>query len=111
MIDFQNPLMKTATPKNLKQLLKMIAPPKGVKQKGAERSAAPADEGDELFDCKGGEIETETIRRGRREATNHFTSQSKRRKRYCRRFEPCQKCPFHSEIGSIVPRRKNRAPE
>ena len=31
MIDFQNQLMKTATPKNLKQLLKMIAPPKGVK--------------------------------------------------------------------------------
>ena len=111
MIDFQNQLMKTATPKNLKQLLKMIAPPKGVKQKGAERSAAPVNKGDELFDCKGGEIETEIIRRGRREATSHFTSRSKRRKCYYRRFKPLQKCPFHSEIGSIVPRRQNRAPE
>ena len=43
--------MKTASPKNLKQLLQMITPPKGV----------PVDEGDELFDCEGEEIETETI--------------------------------------------------
>ena len=51
MIDFWNQLMKTASPKNLKQLLQMITPPKGV----------PVDEGDELFDCEGEEIETETI--------------------------------------------------
>ena len=31
MIDFRNQLMKTASPKNIKQLLKQITPPKGVK--------------------------------------------------------------------------------
>ena len=51
MIDFRNQLMKTVSPKNLNQLLKMITPPKGVKRKDAEGSAAPVDEGDELFDC------------------------------------------------------------
>ena len=61
MTDFWNQLMKTASPKNLKQLLKMITPPKGVKPKDAEGSAAPADEGDELFDREGEEIKTETI--------------------------------------------------
>ena len=61
MTDFWNQLMKTASPKNLKQLLKMITPPKGVKRKDAEGSAARVDEGDELFDCEGEEIETETI--------------------------------------------------
>ena len=39
----------------------MITPPKGVKPKDAEGSAAPADEGDELFDREGEEIKTETI--------------------------------------------------
>ena len=61
MIDFRNQLMKTASPKNRKQLLKMITPPKGVKQKDAEGSPALANEGDELFDCEGEEIKTETI--------------------------------------------------
>ena len=61
MIDFRNQLMKTVSPENLKQLLKMITPPKGVKRKDAEGSAARVDEGDELFDCEGEEIETETI--------------------------------------------------
>ena len=61
MNDFRNQLMKTASPKNLKQLLKMITPPKGVKRKDAEGSTAPVDEGDELFDCEVEEIETETI--------------------------------------------------
>ena len=61
MIDFRNQLMKTASPKNIKQLLKLITPPKGVKWKNAEGSAAPFDEGDELFDCEDGEIKTETI--------------------------------------------------
>ena len=39
----------------------MITPPKGVKRKDAEGSVARVDEGDELFDCEGEEIETETI--------------------------------------------------
>ena len=61
MIDFGNRLMKTIIPKNLKQLLKMITPPKGVKRKEAEGSATPINKGDELFDSEGEEIETETI--------------------------------------------------
>ena len=43
----------------------MITVSKGVKRKDAEGSAAPVDEGDELFDCQDEEIETEAIRRGR----------------------------------------------
>ena len=40
----------------------MIIPTKGVKQKDAQRSAAPVDKSDELlFDCEGEEIEMETI--------------------------------------------------
>ena len=46
MIDFGNRLMKTIIPKNLKQLLKMITPPKGVKRKEAEGSATPVNKGD-----------------------------------------------------------------
>ena len=61
MIDFRNQLMKTASPKNLKQLLKMKTPPKGVKRKDAEGSAAPFDEGDDLLDSEGKEVDTETI--------------------------------------------------
>ena len=61
MIDFLNQLMKTARPKNLKQLLKMITPPKGVKRKDAERSEAPVDKDDQLFGCEGEKIKTETI--------------------------------------------------
>ena len=61
MIDFLNQLMKTARPKNLKQLLKMITPPKGVKRKDAQRSEAPVDKGDQLFGCEGEKIKTETI--------------------------------------------------
>ena len=57
MIDFRNQLMKTASPKNLKQLLKIKTPAKGVKRKDAEGSAAPFDEGDDLLDCEGKEIE------------------------------------------------------
>ena len=61
MIDFRNQLMKTASPKNLKQLLKMITPPTGVKRKYAEGSAATVNECDKLFNCEGEEIEIETI--------------------------------------------------
>ena len=57
IIDFRNQLMKTASPKNLKQLLKIKTPAKGVKRKDAEGSAAPFDEGDDLLDCEGKEIE------------------------------------------------------
>ena len=61
MTDFRYQLMKTASPKILKQLLKMITPPKGLKRKDSKGSAAPVDDGDELFDCEGEGIETETI--------------------------------------------------
>ena len=56
MIDFRNQLMKTASSKNLKQLLKMVTPLKGVKRKDANWPAAPVDKGDELFDCEREEI-------------------------------------------------------
>ena len=59
MNDFRNQLMKTASPKNLKQLLKIITPPKGGMRKDAEGSAA------EIFDCEGEEIQTATFEEDR----------------------------------------------
>ena len=52
---FRNDLMKKKSPKNLKELLKLITPPKGVKRKVAD-TLAPIDEGQELFDCDGAEL-------------------------------------------------------
>ena len=51
---FQNNLIKKS-PKNLKDLLKLIAPPKGLKRNVAD-TGAPIDEGQELFDCDGAEL-------------------------------------------------------
>ena len=48
--------MKAVSSKNLKQLLKILTPPKGVKRKDANGPAAPVDKGDELFDCEREEI-------------------------------------------------------
>ena len=39
----------------MKELLKLITPPKGVKRKVAD-TVAPIDEGQELFDCDGAEL-------------------------------------------------------
>ena len=59
LIEFRENLMKTPSPKNLKQLAKIITPPKGVKRKesNTKSSEVPFDEGDELFDCEGEEIQ------------------------------------------------------
>lgn len=56
--EFREELMKTPSPKNLKDLMKLITPPKGVRRKQGENTtnAALADEGDELYDCDGDEI-------------------------------------------------------
>ena len=51
---------KAESPKNLKDLLKLITPPKGVKRKG-EKTAVPVDEGEELFDCDGEELNHEPL--------------------------------------------------
>ena len=51
---FQNDFIKKS-PKNLKDLLKLIAPPKGLKRNVAD-TGAPIDEGQELFDCDGAEL-------------------------------------------------------
>ena len=52
---FRKQLNKAESPKNLKDLLKLIIPPKAVKRKG-EKTAVPVDEGEELFDCGGEEL-------------------------------------------------------
>ena len=49
--EFRDKLMKKESPKNLKQLLRLITPPKGVMQK--DQQEIPFDEGFELFDCEG----------------------------------------------------------
>ena len=57
---FRKKLNKADSPKNLKDLLKLITPPKGVKKKG-EKTAVPVDEGKELFDCDGEELNHEPL--------------------------------------------------
>ena len=47
--EFRDKLMKKESPKNLKQLLRLITPPKGVMRK--DQQEIPFDEGFELFDC------------------------------------------------------------
>ena len=44
---FRSELMKSPSPKQLRELLKQITPPKDVRRKGSP--SALADEGDELF--------------------------------------------------------------
>ena len=57
---FRKHLNKSDNPKNLKDLLKLITPPKGVKLKG-EKTVVPVDEGEELFDCDGVELNHEPL--------------------------------------------------
>ena len=57
---FRKQLNKAESPKNLKDLLKLITSPKGVKRKG-ERTAVPVDEGEELFDSDGEELNHEPL--------------------------------------------------
>ena len=52
---FRKNLVKNASPKTLKDLLKLITPPKGVKR-GKNANGSPTDEGNELYDCDGDEI-------------------------------------------------------
>ena len=47
---FRKNLMKNSSPKNLKDLLKLITPPKSIKR-GKNPNSAPNDEGNELCDC------------------------------------------------------------
>ena len=54
---FRTELMKLKSPKQLKDLLKQITPPKGVRRKNQGDFLVPVDEGGELFDCEGEEIE------------------------------------------------------
>ena len=52
---FRENLMKERSPKNLKDILKLIIPPKGVKR-AKRKDDTPPDKGDELYDCDGDEI-------------------------------------------------------
>ena len=49
--EFRDDLMKKESPKNLKQLLILVTPPKGVKRK--DQQEIPFDKGFELVDCEG----------------------------------------------------------
>ena len=57
---FRKQLNKVESPKNLKDLQTLITPPKGVKGKG-EKTAVPVDEGEEVFDCDGEELNHEPL--------------------------------------------------
>lgn len=52
---FRNNLMQTPSPRNLKDLQKLVTPPKGVKRKRRNETSetGPHDEGEELFDGEG----------------------------------------------------------
>ena len=47
--------MKNPSPKNLKDLLKLITPPKGVKR-GKNANGALTDKANKLYDCDGDEM-------------------------------------------------------
>ena len=55
MKKFRNELMVKPAPKSFEAMLKKITPPKGVKLP-QEDGETPPDEGDELFDCEGEEL-------------------------------------------------------
>ena len=56
MKTFRNDLMKKKSPKSLKDLMKLITPPKRIRRKNLNDMMVPPDEGDELFDCEGDEL-------------------------------------------------------
>ena len=57
MKTFCNDLMKKRSPKPLKDLMKLIMPPKGIRRKNLNNDLMiPPDEGDELFDCERDEL-------------------------------------------------------
>ena len=62
MNDFQQELQSSPSPKSLKYLLMMVTPPKGVSRKASADEVLPLDEGTELFDYKGEEIEVDKVR-------------------------------------------------
>ena len=56
MKTFRNYVMKNKSPKGLKDLMKLITPPTRIRRKNLNNDMmVPPDEGDELFDCEGGE--------------------------------------------------------
>ena len=56
MKTFRNYVMKNKSPKGLKDLMKLIAPPKRIRRKNLNNDMmVPHDEVDELFGCEGGE--------------------------------------------------------
>ena len=56
MKTFRNYVMKNESPKGLKDLMKLITPPTRIRRKNLNNDMmVPPDEGDELFDCEGGE--------------------------------------------------------
>ena len=59
---FRDQLKKKKSPKNLKELLQLITPPKGVRRRdGNQQSILPIDEGFELFDCDGEQIQNDEV--------------------------------------------------
>ena len=57
MKTFLNDLMKKKSAKSLKDLMKLMTPPKGIRRKNLNNDMmVPPDEGDELFDSEGDEL-------------------------------------------------------
>ncbi|KAK7467855.1 hypothetical protein BaRGS_00036926, partial [Batillaria attramentaria] len=56
IVDFRDQLLREQPPKNVRDLMKTITPPKGVRRKAVAAGEQPADEGVELMDCEGDEI-------------------------------------------------------
>ena len=63
---FRAELMKSRSPKQLKDLLKLITPPNGVCGKNHGTSSVPIDEGNELLDCDGDKIDVSVEVNGER---------------------------------------------
>ena len=62
MCAFSEKLLATESPRSLKDLLRKITPPKGVKGKNAaKKGEIPEDEGTELLDCEEDELPPDDI--------------------------------------------------
>ena len=73
LLAYRQQLLAGGLPKSLKELLKKVTPPKGVKgSKSPKKDDIPEDEGTELFDCEGDELPQDGIANEHIEHVDNF---------------------------------------
>ena len=73
LLKFRKSMLQQPPPASVKDLIQTITPPRGVKMK-ATQSAAPPDEGEELFDCEGPELTSSDLDHELEAAENESSS-------------------------------------